>query len=771
MKVLPVLLRWFSPAWLIVVIALLLTGAFSNFKLSSSIFALLPESDQAPLVQQATDTIARDFSSRLILLLSATDNDTVQKSVKRLAQRMSAMDDVASVDWQIEPDQRRQAARELFTYRFSVLSPDVIQHLQNGEFAYLSERALHRLYSLVSMGQTNLINDPFSLFTPELISGGAEFKIEVVDGLLKVVDTFPHTYAVVVELRANPYELAVQESILNAVQAEIIQSGVSIEQSGMLLHAEAGARQASWEISTIGLGSMLGIVILVLVVFRRPGALLLMLIPAAVGYACAVAVTALVFGEIHLVTLAFGAGLVGVSVDYSLHFLCERRICAANRILGRLLPGLMLGLFSSVMAYGAQALAPFPGLRQMAVFSVTGLIAAWITVVCWYPWLTRNQEQQPLMAAAWLKRSGARMLFLGNVKFITLILLCGIGLGLVSWNSAVSVDDIRLLQTSPKNLVEMEKRVREKLGIESSSQFILVQSASVEESLRREADILPWLEVLKSENLLSDFQALSTALPPRQKQQENQLLVSALYESQLDTLFKQLNLGEKVADARASFEAAKGQFLTWEIWQQTEMGRSWQNYVVKTAKGEVATVIRLAGLDDVRGREVLLSNIQHQPDLVFVDRSRDMTALMARYRMEISLWVVVAYLLVFLVLVTRYRQAVWRIMLPPAIASLMTLALLVQFEQGINLFHLMALILVLGIGLDMGIFMTETGGSSHTWLAVSMSCVTSLLAFGLLTWSNTPVLHHFGLTVLIGLGFVWLLVLIVQNQQHGQTQS
>ena len=59
----------------------------------------------------------------------------------------------------------------------------------------------------------------------------------------------------------------------------------------------------------------------------------------------------------------------------------------------------------------------------------------------------------------------------------------------------------------------------------------------------------------------------------------------------------------------------------------------------------------------------------------------------------------------------------------------------------------MALLLVLGIGLDMGIFLRETGETAHTWLAVSLSTCTSLLAFGLLALSDTPVLHHFGLTV------------------------
>jgi predicted exporter len=46
---------------------------------------------------------------------------------------------------------------------------------------------------------------------------------------------------------------------------------------------------------------------------------------------------------------------------------------------------------------------------------------------------------------------------------------------------------------------------------------------------------------------------------------------------------------------------------------------------------------------------------------------------------------------------------------------------------------------------------------------VSLSAFTSLLAFGLLALSDTPVLHHFGLTVACGLTLVWLLAPLMRQ--------
>jgi predicted exporter len=79
---------------------------------------------------------------------------------------------------------------------------------------------------------------------------------------------------------------------------------------------------------------------------------------------------------------------------------------------------------------------------------------------------------------------------------------------------------------------------------------------------------------------------------------------------------------------------------------------------------------------------------------------------------------------------------------------------------------MMALLLVLGVGMDMGIFLTETRQALQTWLAVSLSVLTSLMAFGLLALSQTPVLKHFGITVLLGLTFVWILSTVMRQQQN-----
>ena len=118
-----------------------------------------------------------------------------------------------------------------------------------------------------------------------------------------------------------------------------------------------------------------------------------MMISIASGVLWGLAASLWLFGELHLLALVFGASLIGVSVDYSIHYFCHLRgqpDAAPITVRNRLLPPLGLALLSSVLGYSAMAWAQFPGLRQVAVFSISGLVMAWLTVMLLFPALSRQ---------------------------------------------------------------------------------------------------------------------------------------------------------------------------------------------------------------------------------------------------------------------------------------------------------------------------------------------------------------------------------------------
>ncbi|MAK66151.1 MULTISPECIES: MMPL family transporter [unclassified Methylophaga] len=754
--------------WGLLVITLLCLAWTKQPAIDTSMMSLLPESQQQPLVREASAQMGQRFAERLIILISGQDKQQLQQATQTIAERYQQIPEVDSVVWQIDDQQIEQSQHASDAYRYVLLTEKMRLALQNNTEA-VAKRALSMIYSPMQMGGQNLKADPFGLSSAWRSAQSPLINIEMDEqGYLRLPGDNGFTNLLIIQLKGDAFSINVQQAVLSVfdeLTTRFSEQDIELLPSGLLVHADAGARQAEKEISTIGLGSLAGILILMLWVFRRVRLVTVLLLPIVVGCAVATAVVMLVFERVHIVTFAFGAGLIGVAIDYALHFICERQ--RHQLVLPRIMPGLFLGLFSSVLAYAAIAMTPFPGLRQMAVFSAVGLIAAWLTVVIALPRLTQNDPLKELSAAKRLQQwqAACPALAKNNGFKYGLAILTIMAIAII-WTGKTE-DDIRLLQTSPAHLLEQETRIQTRLGLNSSTQFLLIPCDQLEQCLQQEEAIRPWLSQLVDNGNLVQFSLLADRLPSLKRQESNAYLVETLYNAELKKLFTTLNLTDAAAtQAMEMMQYGLANRLTAEQLPNNGLGGILSSQIIHTDHNGLATMVSLTA-SQPRQLAQQLSLKKHFPELVLVDQVEAISSLMADYRQQIMIWIALAYLLLFVILFSRYKLAAWRIIMPPMLASLFTLSILMLCLPGINLFHIMALILVLGIGLDMGIFLTETQQAANTWLAVTLSVITSLLAFGLLSLSQTPVLQHFGLTVFLGLAMIWILTTLLRQPSQG----
>jgi predicted exporter len=119
---------------------------------------------------------------------------------------------------------------------------------------------------------------------------------------------------------------------------------LEILHAGVPLHAEA-PRCRPTRNQHHRLGSLAAVLLLVWLAFRSLRPILLVAASLLIGCGVALAVTVLVFGKVHVLTLVFGASLVGVAEDYGIHWFASRQAEPADRrwkLLRHLLPGLWL---------------------------------------------------------------------------------------------------------------------------------------------------------------------------------------------------------------------------------------------------------------------------------------------------------------------------------------------------------------------------------------------------------------------------------------------
>jgi predicted exporter len=171
-----------------------------------------------------------------------------------------------------------------------------------------------------------------------------------------------------------------------------------------------------------------------------------------------------------------------------------------------------------------------------------------------------------------------------------------------------------------------------------------------------------------------------------------------------------------------------------------------------------ASVVMLRGVRDLAALPVIAASADGLPGVRWADQVQSVSALLGRYRHTMALLLVAGHAAVLLALAWRYGRDAWRAWLPTALATLGTLALLALFGQALQLFNVLALALLLGIGIDYGIFLLEreTADAGSAWLAVVLGAAGTWLSFGLLALSSTPALRSFGLTLMFGLLIVAL---------------
>jgi predicted exporter len=745
-------------AWLLAVAALGVhqVGFWREARLDSDVMALLPGEGDDALLQAANGRIAGAATRQVVVLLGSEDWNRSRTAAEAFLAALAAQDDL------LEPiagqDEALAAAVDFYApHRRALLTPAQREQLRATAPEAWIEPALARLYGPGpggGLGQWQ--DDPLGLW-PDWWQARAGRGVQPRDGLLALEAEGRHWALLRFESRASAFRLdgerRLQDALDRAAAAAVQAGGADIVhlQGGVPLHAEAAAVQASREVNTIGLGSLLAVLALVWLAFRSPRPILLVSATLLIGCAAGVSATALVFGKVHLLTLVFGASLVGVAEDYGIHWFATRQGLpgvAPRSLMRQLLPGLFLALATSVLAYLALAIAPFPGLRQMALFSAAGLSAAFLTVVLWFPWLDRAAPR-PSRFAAKVGASLARWPRWRPTRA---------GLVLAALAAAFAVggllrlqvdDDLRSLQSSPPALLAQEVRIGRLLGLPSPAQFFLVDAPDAESLLQAEEALTARLQALREQGRLGGWRAVSDWLPSMARQRQDHALSQAAETAVLTRLAALL--GETVPPPPPPTAN-----LAPDAWLAHPVSEPLRPLWLGPVDSRWGSVVMLEGLavDVLDELEAAAAGL---PGVRWIDRTARISDVLGHYRRMMSGLLVAGYAAVGLALFLRFRRQAWRALLPTALAALLTLAVLGWAGVPLQLFGVLAQLLLLGFGVDYGIFLLEHRDDPCSWLAVSLGAASTLLAFGLLALSATPALHSFGLSLGLGIALVWML--------------
>ncbi|MEX3955112.1 MMPL family transporter [Trinickia sp. EG282A] len=748
--------------------------------LQTNLLALVPRTEADPIAERAVDTLASAMGDRTVFLVSSDDADRAKTAARQFAATLAGTRAFRGIVAELPPFDATQVARFYSAYRFRLLT-DADRLALDGDSPALSSMLATHLYNPLRAGfATPLAVDPFGWLGRWIASLPlAASNLVLEDGMLVTHRADVTSVLVMADLPGSAYEPSVQAAVRAAVaegQAKLRASypDVRILRAGAVFYADAGRRASERDVHRIGIVSIFGIALLMLWIFRSPKLMLLGFASTALGIVCALAATMLVFGEIHLLTLVFGTSLIGEAVDYSIQYfvlyLGAGSQWDARQGARAVRPALAIALATSLLGYAVLAWMPFPALKQIACFAMTGIAVAFGSVLSLLPSFLRQPPRRVprhLFAGAARLASGWHAAIGGWRAGLLAVVV--IAAAVPGWLRLKANDDIHLLVQRDPLLVSEEQQVRDAIGIEDTSRFFLVKGATPEQVLERCETLSAALDAPVGGKRLAGWQSVSRFVPSvRRQDADRALLAKAVFgePSALRATLLQAGFREDVADRYSHAFAKNDAPLTVDRWLAQPWSQPYRHlWLGSTAgAGEVGYAALVMPLGAAPDQLPALGELaKGQPGVVFVDKAASVSRLFGAYRDDCGIWLAIALVFVSVLLALRYGLiGGLAVMLPVALAIGVALAAFGYARVPLTLFNWLALMLVLGVGLNYAVFLREgclreRADLGAVWTGVALSAATTLLSFGLLAASSMSVLKSFGATLALGISVSVLL--------------
>jgi predicted exporter len=452
---------------------------------------------------------------------------------------------------------------------------------------------------------------------------------------------------------------------------------------------------------------------------------------------------------VHGITLAFGFTLIGVAIDYPLHLFSHAQNTQGITAIRRIWPTLRLGAISTAVAYLALAFSASDGLAQLGVFSASGVITAVLVTRYWLPFLISN-------GVADLDTGSGPSLRVTPVFWPALIVIV---LVLATAKYALQGefwdDNVASLSPVPAARLRTDGILRSAAGSSEMRYLILLRNESFDELLQHTERLDEFLSAAASDGTIESWQSLTNLLPSSAVMQsryasipDRDSLRTLVADSIASTPFR-ANAFDPFIDTAAALgkipELSAERFINsplqpWLDAHLMKIGSTWVS-LISLSNPDVDALQANSG-DWGQGAELLDMR----------DSSMDM---MQDYRSNAIAAVSLAAVLIFGILWMQrrnLRQVVW-IVTTVSVALAATILSVALIHGQLTVVHLVALLLVAGLGLDYALFFSRQESAAerkHTIRAVMACAISTTLAFAILATSSIPVLKFMGLTVAIG---------------------
>jgi len=738
---------------------------FSHIEMKADISSMLPDNDAG--IQEDFDMFQlAPFSKKIILSLSLPDNSNVKELLRITDQLAAAMkgpyfkdistgpgegpnDNFFSWVWEISPNLMNE--NDLQTIEIKLNNKNIQQQLKKNYSQLISPEGMAFKKIIQSdpleLRNTTLLKMKSLVAIPKLRIHENHFLSADGKSCLIIASTdIAMTDSIEGEKLIGHLEQLIKKNVPSPIQTAYMCGH---------RHTMVHTNTIKNDLFVILICSTLLILLLFFIFLKNLKSIFVFLIPASVVCLSASSLP-FFFDSVSAITIGFGSVLLGISIDFALHVYFALRDDESNpeSVLKKISRPIIFCALTTVAALSILLISDLPGQRQLAVFSITGLAASLILSLTVLPHLVPQSTTTQSRSFRIPSLSSSTAKILAVLFWISTLIFC------LYQSSNLQFDgDLKNLKIISDNIKQDEENIAHSWGKFKERTLIFATGKNLQEALKNN-DLL----YDKLSNIVPHTQLVSLApfLPSFERQQQQQQLWRNFWtDSKQKEVHKLLSAnGKTLGFSPNAFQSffdslnCPTKTINTEALNKSGLGELVESLIIHKEDN----ILILTMIPDNVDTHRQLQHIEEElSDINFVSGSQFSSAINEAIGNDFKRFLLYATLIVLFLLILLFRNIKKIIIaLLPVLTGLIFMFGMMSFlEISLNLFNIVAIILVIGLSVDYGIFMTchcfEIQNKS-TITAVFVSGLTTIAGFGTLVLGSHPSLHSIGLTVLLGIG-------------------
>ncbi len=533
-------------------------------------------------------------------------------------------------------------------------------------------------------------------------------------------------------------------------------SKLGIQLSGPGLFAVKSRATIKSEVSQLSAISMLAIVVVLYFVYRSARLMSLGLLPVVSGALAGIVAVSLVHGTVFGITVGFGSALIGEAVDYSIYYFVQSGRGGVDHWRQRFWPTIRLGVLTSIFGFGALLFSGFPGLAQLGLYALSGVLtAALVTRFILPPLAGRDFAMRDLSHLGPRLQEGIATL--RRLRWL-IVALAVAAAGLLAVNrDHVWHPDLSALSTVSEADAAADMALRSDIAAPDARYMAVITAADREAALQAAERAGRQLDRLIAAGIIGGYDSPARFLPSQTTQAARRASLPAADELQARLLAAQADsplaagkLGGFIEDVAAAREAGG---VSRETLAGTSLALAVDSLLLQRPQGwSVLLPLRPPGGE--QGIDIAIEPVRAAlagSGALFVDMKNEFDTLYNDYLSEATLLSLAGFAAIVGLLAVTLRSArrLASVLLPLLLAVVLVIGALHVAGQQLHLLHLIGMLLIVAVGSNYALFFNQADKELDGTTLVSMAVanLTTAIGFGTLALSSVPVLHAIGITV------------------------